>query len=680
MVLLDDDTLEIPPASHTALMHLAEGVARLAARDITAADRQEAAAYAGAVLDRAARALAAKLPALLSACQAEPAAMRRAASLARCILQHCAASAQGHGGGACAELLSGQAVEATTETLKAAFLRQPDPEALEHIAECLAYLLDLGDGARPVVRDLTSILHKRFLKLVPGLTSARGGGPGGEPPPADALLSTATRLRILAKAFDVSLCNLRTFGAVVLELLDGRGLAAAEGREFAIGPQLVVTLLELFVLILIRHATAFLQPQPLARCVVHDPIDAEQLQLAPTAAEDLCTVILLLLKSDPDPHVRTASFASAVALLTAWWNISVFAHAAAGPGKPLESWLLPLSEELSRHLSLHLGELLTEANMVPVDAGPGVIVRAPEPGNFQSASAVSQIFTVIHRGFTADISAGSGRAKCEQVRVAVLICALVAACRHPEVAESNIPALVLSQALSSREDLQEAAWLLVRRLRKEAHWQAENVEAFFSALLRAVQVVHQDASPEVARDLSYRLLQHVGVGKLAPVMQVGLVTALRAGVVAALSPEAREGLLLALVPWVTKHVVEDDLLREVAAWAEDQAVNTDGAGRAGLPTFIEACHATTARRSERSPPAAPPAADIEDQMAAEAAPLAIEGCIAEVDAAAPVDSESDGDAAAPTQEVPTQEVPSRGSHARAGQAAKRRRVDSGCAA
>lgn len=529
--------------------------------------------------------------------------------------------------------MAGFAGEAAAQALRTAFLRQPDPEALEYIAEALAYLLDLSGSARPVVAELAGCLKGKFLEVAPALSAvevavvpaaAGADDEGSEVPPADSLLFTATRLRILAKAFDVSLCDLRAFGATVLGLLDDRAAAAAEGQPPPVGPQLAVALLELMVLVLLRQVAAFLQPEPLARCVAHDPIEPEELRLAPTAAQDLCTVALGLLKADPNQQVRTAAFTTAVALLTGSWNASRFAGAAASAASTggglvaaaQPAWVLPLGEELCLALCGHLGELLTEANAVP--ASSGVFAGAPEPGSVKHASAFSQLFNGIQRVLAVASADGGAEAAAvcaapdsERVRLAVLACALLAGCRHPDVERSHLPALVLSQALSSREDMQEAAWVLLRRLRKEAHWQSESAEAFFLALLHAVRLVHQDAGIGVARDLSYRLMQRVGVGKLSPTSQAGMLAALRQGVEVALAGERREGLLEALVPWVTKHILDNELLEDLAGWAEQQALALGGedlekvAERAGLRGLLEACFATIKRGQPQRPQATP---------------------------------------------------------------------------
>ena len=126
-----------------------------------------------------------------------------------------------------------------------------------------------------------------------------------------------------------------------------------------------------------------------------------------------------------------------------------------------------------------------------------------------------------------------------------------------QVAASSLPSLVLSLALSPREDLQQVGvafggrarltWhgiavvdrseapALVRgdmglpealaqgcslgtyagggtaaaSFKPTAYWALE----FFTTLLAAVKVVHQDNGTVVAKELSSRLFQHVGVGK-----------------------------------------------------------------------------------------------------------------------------------------------------------------------
>jgi len=135
-------------------------------------------------------------------------------------------------------------------------------------------------------------------------------------------------------------------------------------------------------------------------------------------------------------------------------------------------------------------------------------------------------------------------------------------------------------------------------MKKELHAQPDSASEFFLVLLRAVQAVHQDAGVDVARDLSIRLLQHVGVGKLSAVLQSGFVDTLRTGVEAALSDqhdEKRAGLLEALIPWVTKHVVDDDKISSLAAWVEQHSRAGEKAAEACLFRFIAACRSTVAK-------------------------------------------------------------------------------------
>eukprot|EP00930_Biecheleria_cincta_P006891 TRINITY_DN10798_c0_g1_i4.p1 TRINITY_DN10798_c0_g1~~TRINITY_DN10798_c0_g1_i4.p1 ORF type:complete len:1140 (+),score=247.03 TRINITY_DN10798_c0_g1_i4:102-3521(+) len=595
---------EAPLASehHSALIHLAEATVRLASKDMAEASGS---AHACAVLDRAARAVAPKLAALLTSCQAEPMTMRRATSLCSHLLYHCII--RSGTGASCDGLLAGTPGEAAAEALKAAFMRQPDPEALEHIALALSHLLDLCAGARPRVRDLASSLAGRFKQLAEHITSKSGKETDENGTPvSDSLFAVVVRLRILAKAFDVSLCDLEGFVAMALGLVEDRVSTSSESPDQAIGPQMTIALLELLMLVLIRHAAALLQPEPLARCVTHDPIDQNQLKIAPTAAEDLLSLSTTLLEQDPCVHVRSAAFSASLALVSAWWNGAHFAVVA--EGEAASHWVPSIHDELSNALCRHLSDLLTEANSVPADCSH--FAGAPAPGDYRTLDAVSRIFDVLQQSLTAAQRAPQDDELAEQplllsdhdrIRLACLVCAQVASSRHNQVAAGPLPALVLSQGLAVREDLQEAAWVLLRRLRTDAHLTSEKAETFFFTLLRAVEVVHQDNGSQIARDLSLKVLQHVGVGKLVPTLQSALVSALRAGVVDSVGEGVQEGLLEALTPWVTKHVVEDGLIRELAGWAESQAAsagqeNGDVYVKAGLPNFLQACRVTTERK------------------------------------------------------------------------------------
>jgi len=600
-------SLALPGSEHTASgdMHtlvvcLMEAVARQASEESTL--KSDTVGYAQAVMDRAARALASRLQALLVACQAEPLAMRHATSLSRFILRHCA-HGRTIGGNNCGGLVTAALGDSIVQTLKAAFLRQPDPESLEYIAEAFAYLLDLTNGARIVVKEIADSLRSRFLTLAAALVSGSDDEPqeDKQPPPADALLATATRLRMLAKAYDVSMCDIRSFGASMLELLDERATAISEGRPSKVSALLAITALELLMLTIIRHTVSTIRPTQFVACVNHDLVDEEQLRLVPTAVKDLFGLSVALMKSDPNQLVQTAALAASVTILSAWWNAAIAARLPPNPVDRELPWTLSLDDDLVQALWEHLGHLLLEANAVPPSTG--VCIKIPDAGNPKSESPWSQLFTLLQRSAATfnsipDLEVAHSLSDTDRIHLAVLASCIVSSCRHEELVGSPLPALVLSQGLSPRDDMQEVAWTLMRRLRKEGLRTIEAAEAFFVMLLRAVRAVHQDAGATVARDLSLRLLQHVGVGKLVPTMQAGFVIALRAGVDFALGEDTKESLLDSLLPWVTKHVIEDESLRELAAWAEQRPSELGAGARAksaGISLFVKVCRETAER-------------------------------------------------------------------------------------
>lgn len=540
--------------------------------------------------------------------------MRRIAGVCSQLLAHCVACRRGAGGfSACARLVDGHTGSVVAESLKIAFTRQPDPEALEHIAAALAHLLDLAEAARPIVRDLSSTLRNKVFVLsskVLAMQELVSGVQNALPPDADSLLATllssTTRLRILAKAYDVSLCELRQFCAALVGLLEDRVASISENHRTVVNPQLAIALFELLVLILTRHTAALLQPAPLALCVMHDPINLEELELLPAAYDDLCGAAAILVSKDPDARVRVAGLASSIALLTGWWNARTFARVAGSA--VTEKFVPSFDQNLELGAWQQLGSLLIEANSVPV--GMGGSVGCPEPGDHSQLSAFSQLFSRLQQSATATSLASDN----DHVQVAVLTCSLVAACRHESVASSSLPALVLSQALSPREDLQQVAWNLLGRLRKEAQWSNDRAEAFFLVLLRSVQAVHRDAGQQVAHNLSSKLLLHVVVGRLTQTLQEAMLSVLR-GTVDALfdslcsgdAAKSDELFLEALVPWISRRCVADAQIGDLAAWAAQrgEAVGLDIAERAGLPAMLEACFAVASRNSTEEEPRTP---------------------------------------------------------------------------
>jgi len=339
--------------------------------------------------------------------------------------------------------------------------------------------------------------------------------------------------------------------------------------------------------------------------------------------KDLFGLSVALLKSDPNQLVQTASLATSVSVLTAWWNAAVAVRIP--PNEPDRElpWTLSLNDDLAQALWEHFGHLLLEANAVP--PGTGVCVDIPDAGNPKNESPGSQLFALLQRSAatfsnTADIEVAHSVSDTDRVRLAVLTSCIMSSCRHEELVASPLLALVLSQGLSPRDDMQEVAWALMRRLRKEGLRTIEAAEAFFVILLRAVRAVHQDAGAIVARDLSLRLLQHVGVGKLVPTMQAGFVIALRAGVDFALGGSTKEALLDALLPWVTKHVIEDESLRELAVWAEQRPGELGAEERAksaGIPLFVKACREVAQRCEPVASTQAKTDGNLDERMGAE---------------------------------------------------------------
>jgi len=566
--LLNDD---LTADHHLAIAFVAEATVRLAFDDWLSNNTSEA----EALLQRAARALCPRLPALLSAFQSEKAAMQCAASLCNYLLRFCAQSPTGPTGG----LLAGSAGEPLARALRSAFMGQSHLEALEHLGLAWAHLLELSSDARPIMQDMVKDFHNTFLQLAPLVGKPSQGDISMEVPMPDSLLATTQRLRILSKAYDVSLCDVEGFVSTALSVVDERV------QEGTVGTELTVTLLELLALTSVRHA-AQLMKQPLP-AVAADVRDERQLQQASTAAEDLLELALGFLTKDEDHRLKSAAFGAALCTLTAWWNAAHF-----GKTDEAKPWFCEMSAPLQNALAGHLGQLLTEANQVPVENV--LAFGMPEPGDERKSSPFSHLFVLLHKGVA---SVESVPSDAERIKTARLCCSMVTNCRHPQVATGSLPCVVLSQARSRREDLQQEAWSLLRRLRREAHSGPVQAEEFFAMLLAAVKFLYKDEGTAVAKDLSFRLLQHVGVGKLTHPLQKALLNTLQRGVLDA--AEGAKGFLEALTPWITKHVVEDPLIEHLASWAKEKS--SEALQEAGLEKFLEACQSTTKKACQESP-------------------------------------------------------------------------------
>ncbi|CAL1155456.1 unnamed protein product [Cladocopium goreaui] len=282
-----------------------------------------------ALLQRAARALCPPLPTLLSTFQSEKATE-----------MFCP---PGPGG-----LLAGSAGEPVARALRGPF-GQTDLEALEHLALAWAHLLELC-GARPVLHDLVKSLYDTFLQL-----AALVGKPSqgeieaeaqllGRVPMPDTLLATAQRLRILAKAYDVSLCDVEGFVSTALSMVEGVQTGTVE-------PELTVTLLEILALISVRHAGQRAQ-QP--KIYWNLPLGRE--------------VATGFLTKDEDHRLKSAAFGVALCTLSAWWNAAHFGKTEEVPGDgacdvldtEVKPWFCQLPDALQDALANHLGTLLAE--------------------------------------------------------------------------------------------------------------------------------------------------------------------------------------------------------------------------------------------------------------------------------------------------------------------------------
>eukprot|EP00971_Amphidinium_carterae_P010775 212841-Amphidinium_carterae.1 len=500
---------------HTILLFFMEAVARLALCEAPTG-KADLDGYSRAVMVRSARALAPRLAPLLSVCQGEPLAMRRAVALSRHVLHFCVLHAQSDSG----DSLMGSVGDGAPAALKAVFLRQPDPVVLESAAECFSSLLQLRSDTASMVVELAQALRDRFLQIAHVLLAATRSD---EAPTAEVVLAVAVRLRILSKAVDVSMCNINQFVAVLLQLLDSR---EAAGKGAVVGSHLASVLFELLALLLARQAVAWYQPPKFVDIVALDEVNADELKMLPTAVRDFGQVALAALTTDANEHVRAAAFASSMLLLTAWWK--AYAASQSTAKQPSEAkMLLTLAPEVLGALRECFGQLLLAANAVPSDKAAAA--EAMTESTSLAVSSYSKFFAMLMR-IVAKEDEGSDVVSivvtdAEHVEFASLACKMVIGCQHPDVAGSPLVAIVLSQALSTRADLQDQAWMFMRELRAAAKGQDAHMEAFFVCLMTAVCSIHRDVGVEVARDLSSRLLQHVAVGKLARNLQQGYMRA-----------------------------------------------------------------------------------------------------------------------------------------------------------
>eukprot|EP00438_Fugacium_kawagutii_P016174 Skav225026 [mRNA] locus=scaffold2061:53942:59731:+ [translate_table: standard] len=301
-------------------------------------------------------------------------------------------------------LLAGSAGEPVARALRGPFLRQTDLEALEHLALAWAHLLQLCSGARPVLHDLVKSLHDTFLQLAPLIGKpSQGTSFRPEVPMPDTLLATAQRLRILAKCYDVSLCDVEgSFVSAALSAVDERvqgGTVETELTAPWLMEKCMVTLMELLALISLRHAAQLMQP-PLP-AVAADVRDERQLQRLSCNLDGWFRGVFIKGKQAQRQRIcwnwslgRTSLFllypAEATGFLTKDEDQRL--KSAAFGVKP---WFCQLPETLQDALAHHLGQLLTEANQVPIES---VLVSGmPEPGDLLKSSAFSHLFVLLQK-------------------------------------------------------------------------------------------------------------------------------------------------------------------------------------------------------------------------------------------------------------------------------------------
>ena len=108
---------------------------------------------------------------------------------------------------------------------------------------------------------------------------------------------------------------------------------------------------------------------------------------------------------------------------TSRWNTSIASKL--GPNVAANrdvTWTVSPSDELTQALWEHFGNVLLEANAVPPSTGG--FAEVPEAGSAKHASAMSQLFTLLHRatagGAFADAEAAVGMTDSDRVRLAAL--------------------------------------------------------------------------------------------------------------------------------------------------------------------------------------------------------------------------------------------------------------------
>lgn len=161
--------------------------------------------------------------------------------------------------------------------------------------------------------------------------------------------------------------------------------------------------------------------------------------------------------------------------------------------------------------------------------------------------------------------------------------------RQASTAAEDLLELVKPWFCQLPDALQDALANHLGKLLEEDLMYLSSAEGFFTTLLAAAKFLHKDEGTAIAKDLSFRL---------TPPLQKALLNTLRRGVVNAAAGSAA-GFLEALTPWITKHVVEDVLIDNLASWAKEQS--NQALQEAGLEKLLEACKNTVKKLDPESP-------------------------------------------------------------------------------
>ncbi|CAL1126677.1 unnamed protein product [Cladocopium goreaui] len=355
-------------------------------------------------------------------------------------------------------------------------------------------------------------------------------------PMPDTLLATSQRLRILAKAYDVSLCDVEGFVSTALSVVDE---CVQTGT---VEPELTVTLLELLALISVRHAGQLMQPLPAVAADVRDERQLQQLGAGEHSSRR---------------SIGTCHLAGQLNLeLDLVVDLLHFLHFL--QGKVFKIQLL--ATRFICWMSLHK-----------------LIILQFSKTDMLCICGVVETFSFLWGCHEC------GLRRLKSAAFGVALCTLSAWWNAAHFGKTEE---VKPWFCQLPDALQDALANHLGKLLEEDLMYLSSAEGFFTTLLAAVKFLHKDS------DMNVRLL------RLTPPLQKALLNTLRRGVVNAAAGSAA-GFLEALTPWITKHVVEDVLIDNLASWAKEQS--NQALQEAGLEKLLEACKNTVKKLDPESP-------------------------------------------------------------------------------